>query len=461
MFIDTFNYGHIYALMLKYTYIMSLDNTRQENEFTAHFDRLEAERSYRAVIGSEIIPVEQLPIIVRLGREATNRLVITNITSNLIDPSADQSDIVGWDTTTVVDPNTFNPVTGDGQKTLQSGRDLVVGRNHKTEWQTFQPLTNYISAEHAVISKSIDGKSIIVRDLNSKNGTFIGTLPERELDTDLALFEYSDIVESEQSLVKSVHSFSLASERHPDRNEDSSIIDTKINLYAVFDGVGGVAGGDRASRAAAQFIASNARTEQEFDNHAAVTTHLDDLLRKADTEVNERTPGSATTAVVAKIYTMNDIPFVSIAHVGDSRAYLLRGGVLSAITTDHTYQRRDIGTQEAHRQQMRLADTDSIAVLSEGSYEVFRNRNVIAECLGSTRGVKVDTQHIRLLEGDAIILTSDGVHDNLTTVEMGNLLNDPEQTDYAKVLVHAANKRAKERHDRAKMDDITAVVINI
>jgi protein phosphatase len=147
--------------------------------------------------------------------------------------------------------------------------------------------------------------------------------------------------------------------------------------------------------------------------------------------------------------------------VGDSRAYLFRTGLLEVLTTDHTRSRYAIGTGEAALQQERLADTDSLDILSDEDIAAFRERNVIGASLGRSNEVCADVKHFDVERGDIIILTTDGIHDNLTTQEMQQVLVNARNANYAELLTHAAKERSRQPHLRAKKDDMTAVVVSI
>ncbi|MFZ1301911.1 MAG: FHA domain-containing protein [Candidatus Microsaccharimonas sp.] len=441
------------------------NNTSQT---AARFASIEATYdAYREVIDSEVIPVDALPIFVRLGKNTMNTLAIIR-PDDLTVAEQDDSPAVGGEghalnlnmKTFIIQPDAYNITTGKGYKALRDGESVEVGRSHQSNLPRFADFHQGVSRDHVAITKSQDGKTITVTDLGSSNGTYIATAPER---TEPITKEFPIITSHEQEpiIVNKAVSASLASEKHPNRNEDSQLVDTENNMYGVFDGMGGYAGGEIASAAARDLVASRAPYNDTFDSLNAAETYLNDILFAANYAVLNRINEAATTAVIAKIHELNGQQFASIAHSGDSRAYLLRNGVLKAITVDHTPFRHDGHTQEAIAQQERLSDTDVISVLSIDDQIAFRNRNVIGACLGRDDDVRIDVKHIAVQPGDSIILTSDGVHDNLKTTEMQQLLLHTDPAHYANILTRAANSRAKQSHDRAKMDDITAVVVTI
>jgi serine/threonine protein phosphatase PrpC len=255
---------------------------------------------------------------------------------------------------------------------------------------------------------------------------------------------------------------SLASERHPTRNEDALVIDKVNDIYAVFDGLGGYDGGEIASHIGTETVIKDAAYISKNESPADVAVYLESLLVHANENILKVTHEAATTAVVVKIHEFENILYASIAHVGDSRAYVLREGVLSMLTVDHTPFRRPGHTQEAMTQQERLANVVDTAALSINSFHQFKQRNIVGACLGHDNEVAADIKHFVIKPEDLLILTSDGIHDNLTTEEMQELLLDtPSPEYYAAVLTRAAQARARQIHNRAKQDDITAVAIKV
>lgn len=276
----------------------------------------------------------------------------------------------------------------------------------------------------------------------------------------------NDAFDLEPTMGRIAYAVSIASEGHPDRNEDNLVVDKINDVYGVFDGLGGYAGGEIASQAAADFVKQQAGSVPDIESPADVALFLKQLLKDTNESVLDATDVAATTAVVTKIHQFEGQTYVSIAHVGDSRAYIFRDGELKMLTVDHTPYRIPGRTHEAMAQQERLGnvvDVVDINTLSHNSIVAFNRRNIIGACLGHDTEVKMDVKHFAVETGDVIILTSDGVHDNLATSEMQGLLLDASSASYADHLTRAARERARQTrtHLRAKQDDITAVVIEI
>jgi len=254
---------------------------------------------------------------------------------------------------------------------------------------------------------------------------------------------------------------SISSEDHIDRNEDSYLIDQRHDVYGVFDGVGGHEGGQFASQTAMEVARRRSAEETGFGTLEDADIFLRFVLVEANATILRQNPEAATTAVLVKITDVDGIEYASIAHTGDSRAYIWREGVLTTLTTDHTPFRAPGHTQEAREQQDRLARVVDPSELSQESMKMFAQRNIIGACLGHDSTVKADIKHIAVQEGDVLIMTSDGVHDNLTPADMESILNATAGTNYAGALTYASYQRAREQGFRSKKDDITAVVVLI
>lgn len=427
------------------------------------FAHIEQSYDFQPLKGAETFPVDELPLFIRLGRNALDTLVVVNPAVDLDDAERRSGGVsLNTDVSTVlIDPTIYNIAQKVGYKGIHAGQAVVLGRSSKNNIHRLRPFTEGVSRYHASVSASEDGQSVTIRDLDSLNGTFIGKLPVNleQLDTTTSTEEKTSLLERLHHV--SSEGSSLPSDRHPDRNEDTFITYDDHNVYGVLDGVGGFFGGDVASRVGRDHIYEHAYPIDTFESLSDASQYLQDLLSGAHETIYAETKEAATTAVLAKVHVFSDELYISVAHVGDSRAYLLRDGTLKALTTDHTPYRKDFGTKDAMIQQEKLADTDTISILSPDEIRQFRRRNIIGECLGRGEPFKADINHFVVQEGDVIVLSSDGVHDNLTTPEILKILMNTQNSDAAERLTEAARERARQSHLRAKMDDITAVVITI
>ena len=211
------------------------------------------------------------------------------------------------------------------------------------------------------------------------------------------------------------------------RNEDSYVIDPP--LFAVADGLGGAQAGEVASK-----LAAGAVKERGAD--------VEELIQEANRRVHQRSiedpnaSGMGTTLTVASV----ENGMVSIGHVGDSRAYLVREGRLEQVTDDHSL----------------VGELMRSGKLSAEEAETHPQRSVITRALGTDPDVDVDMFPIETRAGDLFLICSDGLTtmvDDRTILELVEQHRDDLQT-LVKSLIKAANKGGGE-------DNITVVAFDI
>ena len=203
-------------------------------------------------------------------------------------------------------------------------------------------------------------------------------------------------------------------------------------LFAVADGMGGHRGGEVASHLALDTVEAM---------HLRGEGTLADQVREANRVVFARSSedlkvaGMGTTLTAALI----DGDGLHLAHVGDSRAYLLRAGSLRQLTDDHTLVNRMVKAGEITREEA----------------AVHPHRNVVTRALGTEPEIPVDEQSVALLEGDRILLCSDGLTGMVTEDQIQAIMesaDDPQQA--ADRLIRAANRAGG-------IDNTTAVVLDV
>lgn len=214
-----------------------------------------------------------------------------------------------------------------------------------------------------------------------------------------------------------------------EKNDDSILVDPP--LYIVADGMGGHRGGDIASRLALETIQDLAASDRGT---------LPDQVRSANRAVwdrsveDERLSGMGTTLTGALI----DGASASIVHVGDSRAYLLREGKLRQLTTDHTLVERMVKSGE----------------ITEAEADVHPHKNVLTRALGTDEEVEVDEDTVALLDGDRLLLCSDGLTGMVTEDQIQAILENSDQPQ------QAADRLVKAANRAGGIDNITVVVLD-
>lgn len=216
-------------------------------------------------------------------------------------------------------------------------------------------------------------------------------------------------------------------------NEDAIL--TNDPLYAVADGMGGHIAGDVASATAVQVIRDRA-SENPPANDSDLERYVKDANRTIWTRAHEdpQLHGMGTTCTLLLL----DRAGAFLAHVGDSRAYLLRNGQMEQLTEDHTLVARmvregRITEEEAHHHPQ---------------------RSIITRALGVDEEVEVDLQRVDLQKGDRLLLCSDGLSSMLADDAIHALLESGSPDDASQALVDAAN-------DAGGDDNVSVVVLDI
>lgn len=204
-------------------------------------------------------------------------------------------------------------------------------------------------------------------------------------------------------------------------NQDAVL--EEATAFAVCDGMGGHAGGEVASAAAvATLRAALASTTTAEGLRAAVLEANAAVL--AAGEAQPELVGLGTTCVAALLVGTSDGDRLLLANVGDSRGYLFRTGELSQVTEDHSM----------------VAQLIREGVIEPHEAATHPQRHVITRVLGMEGAVEVDLFELRLLEGDRVLLCSDGLVNELDEEEIVRVLSShSDPTNAAADLVRRAN----------------------
>ncbi len=204
-------------------------------------------------------------------------------------------------------------------------------------------------------------------------------------------------------------------------NEDSGFAGPTLQLVA--DGVGGAAAGEVASATAAYVtsalaLASARAGRVDLLGLLARAVRLTHEQLRAGTAQDPTRAGMGTTLTAL----LTDGDRVALAHVGDSRAYLLRDGVLTQLTADHTYVQS-------------LVDA---GVLSRADARRHPRKNVVLRALDGEHPVEPDLALVDVRLGDRLLVCSDGLTDLVGDPQIAACLELPEPGPAADALVDAA-----------------------
>jgi PPM family protein phosphatase len=220
-------------------------------------------------------------------------------------------------------------------------------------------------------------------------------------------------------------------------NEDALLVGEGRDetLFVVADGIGGFEAGEVASRIAVDVL-------KELAPGASFEAAISEANRRilVAGRGDERLSGMGTTVVAVRFGGTRDEPAAQVAHVGDSRAYLLRGGSLRPVTEDHSL----------------VAELVRSGDLTRDQAAEHPQKNLITRALGADEEVEVDTAVLPVEAGDRFLLCSDGLSDMIPETRLGEILaeapGDPEKP--ARSLVSAAL-------DAGGADNVTVIVVDV
>lgn len=219
-----------------------------------------------------------------------------------------------------------------------------------------------------------------------------------------------------------------------DQNEDSVWPDEdgssdEVVIVAVADGMGGHAGGEVASAVAID-------TAMSVGGEPAIRIQAANLAVVDAARQRPRLQGMGTTLTLGVFDPDGDL---DLAHVGDSRAYLWRGGSLRQVSKDHSY----------------VAEMIEAGKIDPEDAATHPYRSVITRAVGLDPTVEVDTYGVVLEDGDRIVLCSDGLTDMLDDEAIAGILaGAAAPADAADALVAAAN-------DAGGVDNISVVIVDV
>ncbi len=215
---------------------------------------------------------------------------------------------------------------------------------------------------------------------------------------------------------------------HRKTNEDTYVVEPP--LYAVCDGMGGANAGEVASGLAAGTLASEVAAGTPI--HAAAEAANAAVFQRAHDNIEQTGMGTTLTAFVLEGSTAH------FAHIGDSRAYLLRDGELRQVSDDHSL----------------VGEMVRDGRLTEEEAAVHPHRSILSRALGTEPAARIDEFTEDLLPGDVLLLCSDGLSGPVpaAAIKLALTRSDPQA---------AAERLILEARKQGGPDNITAVVVRV
>jgi len=254
--------------------------------------------------------------------------------------------------------------------------------------------------------------------------------------------------------VRLSHSGTTDVGRKRTHNEDAYLLLPEEALFCVADGMGGHASGEVAARIAVEEMAEFFRTTGRDDdatwpfkedpargydeNRLLTGVKLANLRIFERAASDQRLRGMGTTIVALSFPRNGDGALVG--HVGDSRAYLLRGGALRQLTEDHSL----------------LNDYKKSRALTPEEIQAFPHKNVIVRALGMRDVVEVDVQRVAVEPGDVLVLCSDGLSGMVPDERIGEIVRG-----HPKDLRGAAHALVDAANEGGGQDNVTCVLVQV
>jgi serine/threonine protein phosphatase PrpC len=237
-------------------------------------------------------------------------------------------------------------------------------------------------------------------------------------------------------------------------NEDSFRIVEPLNLFILSDGMGGEAHGEVASAMAVDTVEQYCRNPEANKEDSGVTLHgaasdtwmpqtkmLQNAVFQANFKIHDsaqKHPEQRGMGATLTAGWLNDTK-LSIAHVGDSRAYLLRTGNLQQLTNDHSL----------------VAEQVRRGILTRQQAEESEMQSVLLRALGANPDVDVEVDEIDVMAGDVLLFCSDGLTRMVSEPEIaGKLQAETDPAVAAQKLVDLAN-------ERGGLDNVTVIVVRL
>ena len=234
-------------------------------------------------------------------------------------------------------------------------------------------------------------------------------------------------------------------------NEDSYALEPGLGIFVLCDGMGGQAAGEVASRLAIQTVMDYFKPAEETSHFPQVGPPIEGISESARAVVsairlahqavreaslaNPAQRGMGSTIIVARIRDN----VVTIGHVGDSRAYLLREGEVRQLTMDHS-----LVMEQVRRGYMTAEQAEHSNM-----------QNILLRALGAENGGEPDVQDLAAREGDLLVLLCDGIYKVIPAPQLKSILaSGSSLDDMARALVNTAKENKSD-------DNLTCVLLRV
>lgn len=218
-------------------------------------------------------------------------------------------------------------------------------------------------------------------------------------------------------------------------NEDSAFCGLERQIFIVADGMGGHVAGEVASKLAVDMVEQVVGSSGDGEPALVLSQAFDQANQKICQAASEDPDYAGMGTTLTVLWALEDRLFV--AHVGDSRAYLVRDGVITPLTRDHSL----------------VGELLREGGLTEEEAMVHPQRNILTRALGCDVQVKVDISDLQMEKGDKFFLCTDGLSNLVSSEEMADVINDNKNLKKAlEILLNLSL-------ERGGFDNITAILV--
>jgi serine/threonine protein phosphatase PrpC len=232
-------------------------------------------------------------------------------------------------------------------------------------------------------------------------------------------------------------------------NEDNFGYDSRYGIYVVCDGMGGQAAGEVAAKIAVDTILGYFRdanhsgelpqTTEEEDGSSERSSRLSSAIQLANKAVVEEASKHASQSGMGStvVAVLTEGNLFSIAHIGDSRIYLVRNGEISQLTNDHS-----LVMEQVRR-----------GLITMDEARTSKMQNIIIKALGTEEGVQPDVDDLFAQEGDVVLLCSDGLTRHLTDQNIAEIVS----TDSSVQTI--CDRLIQSAKDKGGEDNVTCLLL--
>ncbi len=196
-------------------------------------------------------------------------------------------------------------------------------------------------------------------------------------------------------------------------------------LFVVADGVGGHEFGEVASRLAVEAVLAGFQDAPAGEPHGSLLSRLVQTANQDIIDAGHQSYSQGCSMATTIVACTLRYDRAAIAHVGDSRCYLIRGGQASVLTRDHTVANEHV----------------KLGLLSADEASDADTKHMLSRSVGSELVVKAEINEHQVFADDVLILCSDGLHGSVTGSEMAAIARNDDLQQAAQRLVDIANQR--------------------